>query len=585
MSKSAPDPRYTSGRLFGRLWRDYLRFYKAPVAVAVFLMALEGGSLGVLSYMLEPLFDRVFVAGDGSAIYWVGGVIFGLFILRAVTSVGQRTLLTRVAQKSSTAMQVDLLRHVLRLDAAYFQANPPGALMERLQGDTAAIQGAWGMIIMGVGRDVISLISLAAVAILIDPWWALLTVVGIPLLIAPALMAQRYIRKKAKHAREVSSLRSTRLDEVFHGIVPIKLNAMEAYQLGRFEGIVDRIVTAAVKIEASRSAIPALVDVVTGLGFFLVLLFGGREIIAGEKTVGEFMSFFTAMALAFQPLRRLGGITGLWQSAAASLERLYRVFDTEPTILSPADARPAPTDTSIRVEGVALAFGDLPILRGVSFTAEAGKTTALVGASGAGKSTLFNVLTRLVDPQDGRVTVGGEDIREMDIGALRELFSVVTQDAMLFDETVRENILLGREGVEPAKLDEVLKAAHVSDFLDQLPDGIESHAGPRGSKLSGGQRQRVAIARALLRDTPILLLDEATSALDAASEAIVQEALERLSEGRTTLVIAHRLSTIRSADKIIVMDKGTVVDEGTHDELIARGGLYADLCRLQFGGD
>jgi ATP-binding cassette subfamily B protein/subfamily B ATP-binding cassette protein MsbA len=578
-----PDPRYASLRLFVRLWRDYLRPHTATLALALVLMVIEGSTLGALSWMIEPLFDRVFVAGDARAIWWVGGGILGLFLLRAVTSVAFKTLMARIAQQSTTAMQVDLLRHLLRLDAAFFQTNPPGALMERVQGDTLAVQGVWAVVISGVGRDVVSLVSLAVVAILIDPWWTLLAVIAVPLLIAPAAMAQRYIRRKTAAMRATSGERSTQLDEVFHGIVPIKLNALEDYQMGRFGRIVDRIVTANVKIEASRALIPALIDVITGVGFFLVLVVGGQEILSGEKSLGQFMSFFTAMALTFQPLRRLGALTGVWQVAAASLERLYRLFDTEPTILTAPAPRPAPADTTIRVEDVALAFGDMPVLRGVSFVAEAGKTTALVGASGAGKSTLFNVLTRMVDPDRGRVTVGGTDIREMDLATLRALFSVVTQDALLFDETIRENILLGRTDVDEARLRQVLDDAHVSDFLPQLPKGLDSPAGPRGSNLSGGQRQRVAIARALLRDTPILLLDEATSALDAASEAAVQSALERLSEGRTTLVIAHRLATIRGADKIVVLDRGRVVDEGRHEELIARGGLYAELCRLQFG--
>lgn len=572
-------------RLFGRLWRDYLRPYKIPMAMAFVLMVIEGSTLGLLSWMLKPLFDKVFVDGNAQAIWWVGGVIFGLFLIRAVTSVGQRTLLTRVAQKSTANIQVDLLRHLMRLDTAYFRTNPPGALMDRLQGDTAVIQNAWAAIIMGVGRDTMSLVSLVAVALYIDVWWTLLAIVGTPLLIAPAVIAQRYIRKKTDLSRDVAALRSTQLDEVFHGIVPIKLNAMEDYQMSRFERVVGVIVKAMVKIEASRATIPALVDVITGLGFFMVLMVGGQDIIAGDKTVGDFMAFFSAMALAFQPMRRLGGIAGLSQIAAASLDRLYRILDTEPQILSPASPRPIPSDTSLELKDVALAYGEVTALNGVSFTAEAGKTTALVGASGAGKSTVFNVLTRLVDPQEGQVMVGGEDISALNIAELRALFSVVTQDAMLFDETLRDNILLGRQAVDPAQLDRVLKDAHISDFVDQLPQGLESPAGPRGSNISGGQRQRVAIARALLRDTPILLLDEATSALDAASEAVVQEALERLSKGRTTLVIAHRLSTIRGADKIVVMDKGVVVDEGTHDELLARDGIYADLCRLQFGED
>lgn len=578
-----PDDHYAPRRLFGRLWRDYLSNYKAPMAVALVLMVIEGSTLGLLSWMLEPLFDKVFVEGQATAIWWVGGAIFGLFLLRAITSVGQRTMLSRVAQRSTADIQVDFLRHLMRLDADFFQTNPPGALMERLQGDTGAIQGAWGAIIMGVGRDTIALISLAVVAIYIDVWWTILAVIGTPLLIAPAIIAQRYIRKKTHMSREVAGQRATRLNEIFHGIIPIKLNAMEDYQLNRFERTVDTIVTALVKIEASRSAIPALVDVITGLGFFLVLLVGGQEIISGEKTVGEFMSFFTAMALAFQPLRRLGGITGLWQVAGASLERLYRVFDTEPQIVSPPTPKALPDTVSLKVNNVSFSYGDKTVLRDVNFVAEPGKTTALVGASGAGKSTLFNVLTRLVDPQEGNVTIGDIDIREMDLGDLRSLFSVVTQDTMLFDETVRDNILLGQENADSSKLEAAIQDAHVSDFLGQLPSGLDSPAGPRGSKLSGGQKQRVAIARALIRDTPILLLDEATSALDATSEAVVQAALERLSEGRTTLVIAHRLSTIRGADKIVVMDQGQVMDQGTHEELIARGGIYADLCRLQFG--
>ena len=229
-----------------------------------------------------------------------------------------------------------------------------------------------------------------------------------------------------------------------------------------------------------------------------------------------------------------------------------------------------------------LAYGGQPVLRGLTLTAEAGRATALVGASGAGKSTVFNLLTRLVDPDEGEVTLGGVPVGAMDLPTLRGLISVVSQDALLFDETIRENILLGRTDVSEARLMDVVEAAHVADFLPGLARGLDSPAGPRGSALSGGQRQRVAIARALLRDTPVLLLDEATSALDTRSEAVVQQALDRLSVGRTTLVIAHRLSTVRAAHRIVVMDQGRAVDEGRHEELLARGGLYAELYALQF---
>ena len=575
-----PDDPYSSRRLFSRIWRDYLRRHMPAMALAFALMVIEGATLGALSWMMQPLFELVFVGGRADAIWWVGLAVLGLFVLRALTSVANKTLMTRIAQKSSTRMQADLLRHILTLDGDFFQKNPPGALIERVQGDTQAVQGVWTAIITGVGRDTVSLISLFAVAISIDWRWTLVALVGAPLLLLPSAIVQKYVRRKTAQMRAQAGLRATRLDEVFHGIMPIKLNAMEDYQAGRFERIIDMIVRAEVKTALGRATIPALIDVVTGIGFFAVLILGGREILAGEKTLAEFMSFFTAMALTFQPIRRLGDMSGTWQTAAASLERIYRLLDMRPAIAAPARPR-SPQGTEIRLADVHLAYGDFPVLHGVTFTAEAGRTTALVGASGAGKSTVFNLLTRIVEPQSGEVTLGGVPVQQIPLAELRALFSVVSQESALFDETIRENITLGRSVPEPA-LRAAAEAAHVTDFTDRLPQGLDTPAGPRGSALSGGQRQRVAIARAILRDAPVLLLDEATSALDARSEAQVADALRRLSAGRTTLVIAHRLSTIRDADKIVVMDQGRVVDEGTHDQLLARGGIYAGLYRLQF---
>ncbi|MFZ5710197.1 MAG: ABC transporter ATP-binding protein [Pseudomonadota bacterium] len=553
------------------------------MAVAFVLMTIEGSTLAVLARMLEPLFDRVFVGRDAAAVWWVGGGILGLFALRAATTVINRALLTRISLRTSTDMQRDLLRHLLRLDGRFFQANPPGALIERVQGDTAAVQGVWTTIITGVGRDLVSLATLAAVAFSVDVGWALAALVGVPLLVVPTMLVQRYIRRKTFHVRAQAGRRATRLDEIFHGIVAVKLNRLEDYQLARFVRIVDDILRTEVKKAASRATMPALIDVVTGIGFFAVLVLGGREIVEGRRTVGEFMSFFTAMALAFQPLRRLGETAGIWQTAAASLARIYAMLDLPVAVRSePGSARPPQAGGTIEFENVHLSYGEHKVLNGLSFTADAGRTTAIVGPSGAGKSTVFNLLTRLIDPDAGRITIGGVPTTACDLDALRDIFSVVSQDASLFDESIRENILLGRRDVPADRLAAAADAAHVSDFARSLPAGLDTPAGPRGSALSGGQRQRVAIARALLRDAPVLLLDEATSALDSASEAVVQEALERLSRGRTTLVIAHRLSTVRSADWIVVIDRGRAVETGTHDELLALGGLYAGLCRLQF---
>ena len=582
MAEPDTTPNQTSRTLLSWLWRSYLSRHCVMLLVATFFMALEGSMLGFLSWMMKPMFDLVFLAGDQSALWWVGLVILGIFLVRAGASVIQKVILTRISQQSEADMRGDLLSHLMRLDVSFHQVNAPGTLMQRVIGDVSAVSHVWNAIITGAGRDLVAVVVLFGVAMSVDWRWTAVALVGVPLLVLPSLVAQRFVRRNSRTAHQVAARQSGRLDEVFHGIVPVKLNRLEEYQTHHY-GQLNRVrVEIEVKTSLGKASIPGLIDAMSGVGFLGVLIYGGGEIISGEKTVGEFMAFFTALGFAFEPLRRLGTITGVWEAAAAGIERVMELLALEPVHKTPPNPVAPPTGTpEITLDDVHLSYGDTPVLRGTSFHVPAGKTTALVGSSGAGKSTIFNVLTRLTDPQNGSAKIGHIPVTHMALNDLRDLFSVVSQDALLFDETLRENILLGRTDVSEAQLDEVLEAAHVSDFLAQLPNGLDTAVGPRGSALSGGQRQRVAIARALLRDTPILLLDEATSALDAQSEAVVQAALERLSVGRTTLVIAHRLSTIRSADQIIVMDTGKVVESGTHEELVDLNKVYASLNRLQ----
>lgn len=580
------DNLYTSRELFGWLWHGYLKRHTGMLLVAILFMTLEGSMLGALSWMMQPMFDQVFIGGNRGAMWWVGAAILGVFAVRATAGMAQKIILARIAQVSAAHLRNDMLARLMQQDGAFHLSHPPGFLIQRIQTDVDAIGGVWSAIITGAGRDFIALFVLTGVAVAVDPVWALLAMVGTPILILPATLVQRFVRASAREARDLGAQLATRLDEVFHGIVPVKLNALETYQAQRYKRLTDRFVSAQIRSVFGAAAMPAMVDIMAGLGFFCVLLYGGSEIISGDKTVGQFMTFFTAMGLAFDPLRRLGGISGTWQIAASAIERLRALMDSPIQLASPANPKAAPEGPSeIVLDDVKLAYGETEVLRGLTLNALPGQTTALVGASGAGKSTVFNLLTRLVDAKEGHVTIGGVPTKDMALEDLRDMFSVVTQEALLFDETLRENILLGRTDVSDERLRDVLDAAHVSDFVDKLPAGLDTEVGPRGSALSGGQRQRVVIARALLRDTPILLLDEATSALDAQSEQMVQDALDRLSEGRTTLVIAHRLSTIRDADKIVVMDRGRAVDQGTHEELLARGGIYADLYRLQFEDD
>nr|WP_319824414.1 ABC transporter ATP-binding protein [Thalassovita sp.] len=581
---STPDT--SSAHLLGWLWRGYLKKYTWLLIAAFLFMALEGSMLGLLSWMMKPMFDQIFVAGDHDAIWWVGLAILMIFILRAVASIGQKAFLAMTSQRSNADLRLDLLNHMMKQDGSFHQTHPPGFLIQRVQTDVEAVGQVWNAILTGAGRDLVSLAILMGVAVSVDWKWTLVACIAAPIMAAPSAIVQKFVRRRARDARDAGAKLATRLDEVFHGIVPVKLNGLETYQSDRYRDLTRDLIRADVRAKLGAATIPGLIDVMAGIGFLGVLLFGGAQIISGDKTIGEFMAFFTAIGFAFEPLRRLGSITGVWQNAAAAVERIKELLDTQPTLTSPALPKPAPKGTpEVRLENVHLSYGDTKVLNGATLIAPAGKTTALVGASGAGKSTVFNLLTRLVDPQLGNVIVGGIDAKNLSLNDLRGLFSVVSQDAALFDETLRENILLGRSDVSMDRLNAVLKAAHVQDFLPKLAQGLDTPVGPRGSALSGGQRQRVAIARALLRNTPVLLLDEATSALDAQSEQVVQEALDKLSKGRTTLVIAHRLSTVRNADKIIVMDKGRVVDEGTHDELLSRGGIYADLHALQFKTD
>ncbi|MBT8459270.1 MAG: ABC transporter ATP-binding protein/permease, partial [Boseongicola sp.] len=478
--------------LIGWLWRTYLKPQRKWIGFALILMAIEGSMLGALSYIVQPMFDQVFIAGDRGAIGWVALAIGMIFVVRAVSAFGHRTLMQGAGLRIITSMQKDMLAHLITLDSRFFQSNPPGTLMERVRGDTTAANNIWSVVLGVVGRDVISLIALLTVAISVDWVWTLVAIAGAPLLLGPVVALQRYVRKRTFAARDAAARLSTRLDEIFHGINTIKLNTSETRENARFNTNAANFLKQEMHARIGQAAIPAMTDFVAAIGFAGVLVYGGNQIIDGDKTVGEFMSFFTAMGLIFEPLRRVANVSGAWQAARASLERIQDVFDAKPTITSPTTPKPAilaPENADIFLNNVVVRYGDEPALAGATFTAKAGQTTALVGASGAGKSTVFNVLTRLVDPSDGTITIHDTKSTELSLTDLRALYSVVTQDAPMFDESLRDNIVLNTKDVTDESLASAIEAAHLTEVVSGLPNGLESPAGPRGSALSGGQRQ------------------------------------------------------------------------------------------------
>ncbi len=577
-----------STELIGWLWRSYMKRHMPKIIAAFLFMAVQGASLGLLSYTIQFVFDDVLGPGDQDRLLYVGGAVLLLFAVRGLSGFIQRVIMMSIGARMLYDLQNTVMRHILSLDPAFFESNPPGQLIARVNGDTRAILGSWSGMLAPCVRDSVAVISLFVTALLIDWQWTLLALIGVPLISLPVILFQKFLKKISMNSAVIQAQIVVRLDEIFHGIRTIKLYQSDEHQFERFRRAARKALSLAVRIEASIAAVPAMVDIIAGCGFLAVMLFAGADVIEGKRTLGEFMSFFTAAVLLFDPVKRLGGLAAAWQVMNVSIGRVKTLLEAQPLISDASGAAGAEftgSDHGIEFRNVSFSFGGNQVVSNLSFSAEAGTTTALVGRSGAGKTTVFNLLTRMLDTDEGRISIGGMDVRDLGMTHLRQMISVVSQDAGIFDESIRENILLGRRNASEEEFLAAARAAYVHEFAEELPEGFDTPCGPRGSSISGGQRQRIAIARALLKDAPVLLLDEPTSSLDSRSENLIQEAISRLCRNRTILVIAHRFTTVRDADRILVMDDGRIVDEGTHERLMSRGGLYQLLYTTQFAAD
>ena len=574
---------YSQSQLFKWIWSDYLKNYKGMIIIAIILMIIEGSTFGLLSYFIEPMFDQVFAKGDHTAIKWVSLSVAGIFILRAFSAFFNKLVTIYIGQKVVAGIQKNMVRHLLTFSPNFFQKNSPGSLIERVRGDTAVVERIWATVLAGSFRDLIAVFSLLIVAISIDPIWAMIALLGAPLLIIPVFFLRKLIQKTSRNSRSAAADLATRLDEIFHGISSIKLINGEKREHSKFANRLNKFVTNSISSEAGVAAIPSLMDIIAGIGFVGVLTYGGYQIIEGTKTVGEFMSFFTAIALLFEPIRRLGTIGGAWQTVFTNLERIRNIFDLDADIVPSQKNQPKDINftNDIKFDNVHLSVNEKDILRGITFTAQAKKKTAIVGPSGAGKTTLFNLIGRLIDPDKGNVEIGNISVKDISLEELRHNLSYVSQDSWLFDESIEENIKIGNPNASPDEYKKAIISANANDFIDEMPNKEKTPVGPRGSNLSGGQRQRIAIARAILRNTPILLLDEPTSALDNEAESQITKTLSALPGNRTTLIIAHKISTIKNADHIIVLDHGLIIDQGRHKDLVERCESYKSLYKME----
>jgi ABC-type multidrug transport system fused ATPase/permease subunit len=564
-------------------WNSYVREHFAFLFIALIFMSIEGSMLGLLSYSIKFLFDNILVSKDTSSILFVAILIFSIFSIRAIAGFIHRLITVNVCQKIIKALQNRMVEHLINMDVGFHQKNSPGTLMDRVRADSKALSESVGEAFMTVGRDGFSLISLVAVVFFIDWKWSLIAFLGIPFLVLPILLLQGLVRSRAGENRDFESKANVRLDEIFHGITDIKLNRAEKSERSKFFDILQVTHKVRLRLEAGMAGIPAMIDIIAAIGFLAVMIFGAIDITSGSKTIGEFMSFFTAMALIFEPLRRLSNVSGNIQVAMASLERVFKVFKENSSIVFPSlsSIENNSDKVGVQFEKVYFSYGDKKVLENITFKIEEGTANAIVGYSGSGKTTLFNLITRLIDPNRGSIRINGVNLRDFCLNDLRSLVSVVRQDGMMFDETIFENIRFGKPSASDVEIRKAAKMAYVDEFSNELKDGLNTVVGPRGSTLSGGQRQRISIARAFLRNSPLLLLDEPTSALDSKSEKLIQKSLSNLAKHSTTITIAHRLSTIVDSDTVLVLDSGKIVGQGKHDKLLREHALYSNLFKSQ----
>lgn len=569
--------------IYRRLF-PFLRPYLFPrFAVAIVCMLLFSATNGMLPLLVEHVFDDIFAQKDLHALRLLPLIIVGTFLFRGLVNFGHAYLIEYVGQRIVADLRNTLNAHLQALSLSYFHRHPTGTILSRVTNDTTLVREALTQATASMMRDATTLVALIVVAFLKDWFLALIAFIVFPVTILPLTQVYKKVRRFSRKGQGSLGYLTALLQEAIQGNRVVKAFGMEGYERERFAAENQRLFRHSLKAGRLRAFVPPMVELVAACGIAAVVGYGGYSVISGERTQGAFVAFLTAMLLLYEPFKHLTRTNAAIQNGLAAAERLFEVLDVRSEVEEKPEAQVLTgVRQGILFTEVSFRYQQEWVLRDINLEIRAGEVVALVGPSGGGKSTLADLIPRFYDVTQGQITVDGTDLRDLTLQSLRAQIAVVTQFTFLFNDTVRNNIAYG---LPSRPLDEVIaaaQAAYAHEFIMALPEEYDTVVGELGVRLSGGQRQRLAIARALLKDAPILILDEATSALDNESERFVQAAIERLMAGRTVLVIAHRLSTIHRADRIVVLVDGRIVEEGNHDELLARNAQYRRLYDLQF---
>jgi ATP-binding cassette, subfamily B, bacterial MsbA len=559
--------------------------YRGRFAAALMAMVVYGGASAWLAWLVKPVFDEVLIKQQSlSKVAWA---ILAAYLFKGIGSYFSSYLMADVGQHVVLDLRNDMFRHTLGQSAAFFKARSTGQLLSRLTNDVGQVQQVVSETLADLLRESMAVVGFAALLFSYDAGLALVCLTGAPLVMYPLVKLGQRLRRTTRRSQEHLEHMSHVATEAFTGHRIVKAFGAEDREAARFGLAARALYRVNLTVTATVSIMPPVMEFLGGVAMASALWYGTREIAGHHMTEGEFTAFLAALFLMYGPLKKLSRVNASIQQAIAASQRIFELMDTHTEVedIQGAPALP-PMSRSIEFRDVTFEYEDASgksALRHVSFTVNAGQTIAIVGRSGAGKTSLVNLLPRFYDVTGGSILIDGTDVRRVSLVSLRDQIGMVTQETVLFDDTVSNNIAYGRPGASKAEVEAAARAARAHDFILGLPKGYGTVIGERGQRLSGGQRQRLAIARALLKDSPILILDEATSALDSESEALVQDALANLMRDRTSFVIAHRLSTIQRADVIIVLEHGRVVETGRHEDLLVRpDGVYAALHAMQF---